>query len=86
VVKTSSLCYLVNLSVIPEGPYCYEPDDEKNANNSSSTYYVKPCKYYRILGKQFNGCQYYGEITDDFVFGDKCKMCDINYGSDEDYI
>jgi len=30
----------------------------------SFTYYVIPCKYYKTLGKQLNGCKYLG-ITDE---------------------
>ena len=46
------------------------------------TYYVIPCKYYKTLGKRWNGCKYLGIITDDFVFDDQCKMCGQNYGDD----
>jgi len=73
---------------IPEGMYCYAPDDEKNCanddslNNHGGTYYIKPCKYYKTLGRRFNGCSYLGIITDDCVFDDQCKMCSENYGID----
>lgn len=69
-------------SVIPEGQYCYTPDYEKNKIAESCTYYVIPCKYYKTLGKRWNGCKYLGIITDDFVFDDQCKMCGKNYGDD----
>jgi hypothetical protein len=71
-------------SVIPEGPYCYTPDYEKNKIAESFTYYVIPCKYYKTLGKKWNGCKYLGIITDDFVFNDQCKMCGENYGDDDE--
>lgn len=73
---------------IPEGMYCYAPDNEKNCanedsiNNHGGTYYIKPCKYYKTLGRRFNGCSYLGIITDDCVFDDQCKMCCENYGID----
>lgn len=70
-------------SVIPEGPYCYSPDDGKNKNPESPfTYYTIPCKYYKTLGRKYNGCKYLGIITDDFLFDDQCKMCDINHDFD----
>ena len=69
-------------SIIPEGQYCYTPDYEKNKTAESFTYYVIPCKYYKTLGKMWNGCKYLGMITDDFVFDDQCKMCGKNYGDD----
>ena len=66
-------------SIIPNGQYCYTPDYEKNkVRENFSTYYVKPCKYYKTLTKNYNGCSYLGIITDDFVFDDQCKMCDKN--------
>jgi hypothetical protein len=36
-------------SVIPEGPYCYVPDIEKNANKAEDdhTYYTKTCPYFK---------------------------------------
>jgi len=67
-------------TIIPKGLYCYEPDIRKNElkDRSDTTYYVKPCKYYRKLGKEYNGCSYLGVITNDVVFGDQCKLCDEN--------
>lgn len=69
------VCIRHSTSVIPEGQYCYTPDYEKNKNAESFTYYVIPCKYYKTLGKRWNGCKYLGIITDDFVFDDQCKIC-----------
>lgn len=63
---------------IPQGVYCYKPDDEKNRKNkNNSVFFVEPCKYYKTLGNRYNGCSYLGIITDDMVFDDQCKMCDI---------
>lgn len=72
-------------SPIPVGMYCYATDDEKNyanddsLNNHGGVYYIKPCKYYKNLGRRFNGCSYLGIITDDIVFDDQCKICSENY-------
>ena len=37
-----------------------------------------------ILGKNKNGCRFLGEITDDMVFDDQCKICNINWGIFDD--
>jgi len=70
-------------SVIPKDThYCYIPDHEKNKTSESiftDGYYIIPCKYYKTIGRRYNGCQYLGIITDDFEFEDKCKMCGENY-------
>lgn len=71
-------------SPIPEGMYCYEPDIEKNKNRKDfSKYYIKPCKYYKRISKNYNGCSYLGVITDDMVFDDQCKLCNENLGDDD---
>ena len=73
-----------NPKVIPKGiPYCYLPDMEKNANKADddSTYYIKPCPYYKSLGDGWNGCKYAGIVTDDMTFDDQCKIC----GEGDDY-
>ena len=38
-------------SVIPEGPYCYVPDVEKNKNKDKDdhTYYTKTCPYWGYI-------------------------------------
>jgi len=75
--------------VIPYGQYCYKPDDEKNKNygkDGKFIYYTKSCKYYKVINKKWNGCKYYGIITDDSIFDDRCKICNINYESDEEKI
>ncbi len=70
---------------IPEGMYCYAPDDEKNAKATSfKYYYIKPCKYYKTLWSSFNGCSFIGIITDDCVFDDQCKMCSENLCLDDE--
>jgi hypothetical protein len=65
-------------TLIPEGQYCYKEDSEKNKSSDSFVYYIIPCIYYKKLGRTWNGCEYLGIITDDFVFGDQCKMCGEN--------
>ena len=67
--------YKYDNSVIPEGLYCYVPDDEKNSKKYSGTYYIKPCRYYKRIDKRWCGCKYLGVITDDFFFRDQCKIC-----------
>ena len=70
---------------IPEGMYCYNPDIEKNkAKKDFSTYYINSCKYYKTLGRRYNGCSYLGIITDDMTFDDQCKMCGVNYGDEDE--
>ncbi|MCK9575615.1 MAG: hypothetical protein WC979_01095 [Candidatus Pacearchaeota archaeon] len=71
-------------TVIPEGPYCYEPDFEKMNKKSADdyTYYTKHCPYSIYLGRwrgiPINGCSYLGMVTDDDVFADSCKACCVN--------
>lgn len=65
--------------LIPKGMYCYTPDIEKNeAIKSCTTYYIKPCKYYKTFWGRYNGCSYLGVITDDPTFDDQCKICGVN--------
>ena len=74
---------------IPPGMYCYEADIEKNKHSKTrNIFYIKPCKYYKALGKHHNGCSFLGIVTDDPVFDDQCKMCDVNneYESDEEIL
>lgn len=72
-------------SPIPRGHYCYTPDYEKNNKRTSlKNYYIKPCKYYKTLSHNWNGCSYLGIITDDLVFNDQCKMCNENKGYDNE--
>ena len=62
---------------IPNGQYCYKPDIAKNKARTTSTYHIIPCKYYKSLGRGYNGCSYEGIITDDTTFDDQCKICAI---------
>lgn len=64
---------------IPEGQYCYAPDNEKNKKenslfNKGKIYYVKSCTYYKKITNSWYGCGYLGIITDDFLFTDQCKI------------
>ena len=70
------LGYRHDASVIPNGLYCYTPD---YVSNNPFGYHVKPCPYYKIINKHWNGCKYLGIITDDPIFNDQCKMCSENY-------
>lgn len=65
--------YRHNKKFIPKGQYCYNSIAYKN-----NTHYVSPCPYYKSLGKEYNRCLYLDIITDDLVFGDQCKLCNIN--------
>lgn len=67
-----------DISVIPHGLYCYYPDFEKNKISDSHHYYIIPCKYYKKISKNYNGCKYLGMITNDDIFGDQCKICKIH--------
>ena len=72
-------------SKIPEGFYCYTPDDEKNCDRESyGEYYIKPCVYYKRINSRWVGCKYLGYIGDDITFTDQCKLCTINYGIEEE--
>lgn len=78
--------YKYNEDLIPKGtPYCYLPDVEKNKeNNDSSTYYIKPCPYYRYVSTNLRGCKFLGCIVDDFLLYDQCKICGIGSYDDEE--
>jgi len=75
------LCLLrINKSTspIPEGHYCYVYDEERNKKEplKNGGYWIKPCKYYRILKGQLRaGCTYVGFIGWDVCLGDQCKIC-----------
>ena len=75
-------------SVIPKNiPYCYTPDDEKNKGEYNGVYYVKPCPYYKTLGKTWDGCKFLGVIARcDLLLSDQCKICGINEDDEEDMI
>jgi hypothetical protein len=69
---------------IPHGMYCYVSDTPKNKKkkdsmyNEGSTYYIKPCFYYRHLPYNLRGCMFKCSISDDFMFKDQIKICDKN--------
>ena len=66
-----------NINAIPNGVYCYEPDEDKNKTTPiANGYWIKPCPYYKIISKRYNGCQREGVVTDDPVFADQCKICE----------
>lgn len=69
---------------IPVGPYCYTGE---SYDIKTGIYHIKPCKYYKYLlsdaddfDSEYRGCSYLGEITEDYLFIDQCKMCSENYG------
>lgn len=76
------LGYKHNETVVPEGPYCYVPDIEKNelerSKENYGVYYVKPCKYFVKASRNISGCKLLGYIGDDFLLNDQCKLCSIN--------
>ncbi len=76
-------------SVIPEGPYCYVPDEEKNKNKSEDdfTYYIKPCPYFKHItdeGVTICHCSFLdeGSVPDETSEEDFEKL-EKKYGSDE---
>jgi hypothetical protein len=69
--------YKYDSSIIPDGLYCYVPDVEKNKNTTKFEYHIIPCKYYKPIDKKWNGCKYIGIITDDLLFDDQCKICNV---------
>ena len=70
-------------SVIPKNiQYCYTPLKYEN-----NVYRVKPCPYYKTLGKTWDGCKFLGLIAkDDLLLSDQCKICGISNGYDEDMV
>lgn len=71
-------------SVIPKGPYCYVPDDEKNEKEPIDGTWIKTCMYYRSMKDYSAACTYVGFIGFDFCLGDQCKICGQNRGYDEE--
>lgn len=65
-----------NTSVIPKGEYCYTYTTK--ASRLVVSYIMTDCPYYKPISKKWNGCKYLGIITDDFIFEDKCKICNEN--------
>ncbi len=63
---------------IPEGMYCYEYDEERNAKNPTDGYWIKTCKYYRSTPKTKGvACTYVGYIGFDPCLYDQCKICGV---------
>lgn len=70
-----------NASIIPNGQYCYDLDEERNANqpHTNGGYWIKPCKYYRSTPKTKGiACTYTGFFGFDFCLYDQCKICGQN--------
>jgi hypothetical protein len=63
-------------SVIPPGEYCccYV---QRSMSSLGCRVYV--CPYFRNYDDDRSACLYLGLISDDPVFVDMCKICDINY-------
>jgi hypothetical protein len=80
---------------IPHGPYCYKLNRSSDGKlilppvtkRCKSIVYagisirIEPCIYYKTLPNDYNSCKFLGIITDDYIFGDQCKICEIK----EDY-
>ena len=77
--------YKHDKSVIPTGLYCYTPksDDVMKELLETGGFETKPCPYYTVVSKNYNGCKFTGTITDDFVFDDQCKICGEKYESNK---
>lgn len=73
------LGYKPSAEPIPKGPYCYTP---KSVDFKTGVYHINPCPYYMTINKRWNACNFLGEVTDDMVFDDQCKMC----GEKQDYL
>lgn len=74
-IKTK-LGYKYSKEEIPDGPYCY-----KLLSVNKGKCKIKKCTYYKTLPKGYNACKFLGVVTDDFIFDDQCKICDVK----EDY-
>ncbi len=79
--------YKYDEDLIPKHtPYCYLPDFEKNKQTpESSTYYIKPCPYYKHISTNIRGCKFVGYIGDDILLYDQCKICGVG-DPDDDYL
>lgn len=64
----SKLGFQKNTDAIPVGYYCY--NEETN----------EPCEYYLEMGNEVacSFLNYKTHIDDDYLFCDKCKICDKN--------
>lgn len=63
---------------IPDGMYCYEYDEERNAKEPTDGYWIKTCKYYRSTPKTKGiACTYVGYMGFDPCLYDQCKICGV---------
>ena len=63
---------------IPDGMYCYEYDEERNAKEPTDGYWIKTCKYYRSTPKTKGvACTYAGYMGFDPCLYDQCKICGV---------
>lgn len=62
-----------SIKPIPDGKYCYVVDKENK--KPIDGYWIIPCKYYKKVSENINGCNYLGIITSDIDFKDQCKIC-----------
>ena len=70
---------------IPDGMYCYEYDEERNAKEPADGYWLKTCKYYRSTPKTKGiACTYVGYMGFDPCLYDQCKICDVNIEQNSD--
>ena len=68
------------IGVIPEGPYCYVPDVEKNKTHTEpNVIWTKTCPYFRST-RMTGGiaCTFEGYFGFDVGLYDQCKICSIN--------
>lgn len=68
-------------SIIPNGMYCYEIDEDKNKNvpRENGGYWIKTCKYHRSTNKTGGvACTYVGYFGFDLCLYDQCKICGKN--------
>lgn len=76
-------------SVIPEGPYCYLPDIEKNKNKdkNDTAYYIKPCPYYSSIedeGVKLPYCKFLEQGgTENGMSNEDFKKLEKKYGPDK---
>lgn len=70
-----------DISLIPDGLYCYTFDYEKNKNEpcKDGGYWIKTCKYYRSTSETKGiACTYEGYYGFDLCLYDQCKICGVN--------
>lgn len=57
--------------------YCYTTKGIPSKENGY-THKITPCPYYVSLPNGYNHCKFLKTTTDDFLFDDQCKICDIS--------